>query len=321
MLGGRRIADYRKMMADEVRMRAYERAIAVRCRGQVVCEIGVGLGPLSLMALKAGARKVYGMELDADTLAVATDVIRASGFDSDRFVPLHGLSTDLRLPERVDVILSETLDSIGIGENTARYMADARERFLKSDGRFLPERLQSFLALAHPQAYLDELDFWNHQMPRQHGIDFQTVAILQRTNQHSFRVRTEELGSAWLPWLDIDFSRPETYPQRPTSLLFESTREGKVSGLATAFEVALTSDIHIRTFPEDPETHWRQGFQPLPQHWLDLSPGDLVYVEIDVTSKDLPRIRCELRVATGPAPDLRRLARARCTLDRAPAAP
>ena len=53
----RTIEDYKAMMADAGRMDAYRRAIAAVCPGKVVCEIGVGLAPLSLMALKAGAKR------------------------------------------------------------------------------------------------------------------------------------------------------------------------------------------------------------------------------------------------------------------------
>ena len=71
-----KIFEYQSMMVDETRMLAYRRAIQRVCPGQVVCEIGVGLGPLSLMALQAGAKRVYGIEVAPDALELATRVIR-----------------------------------------------------------------------------------------------------------------------------------------------------------------------------------------------------------------------------------------------------
>ena len=121
------VRDYKEMMACTVRMDAYRAAIGPQCVGRTVCEIGVGLGPLSLMALKAGARRVYGIELDREALDCAAAILADNGFGPDRFVPVHGISTRVSLPERVDVLLSETLDSMGVGENTALYMRDARE--------------------------------------------------------------------------------------------------------------------------------------------------------------------------------------------------
>ena len=96
------INHYQTIMADPVRMRAYQQAIERSCRGKSVCEIGVGLGPLSLMALQAGAKRVYGIEMDAAALEVARRIIARNGFDASRFVPIHGMSHQVELPERGD---------------------------------------------------------------------------------------------------------------------------------------------------------------------------------------------------------------------------
>ena len=63
---------------------------------------------------------------------------------------MQGLSTQVKLPERVDVLRAETLDSMGIGENTAMYMADARKRMLAPEGCFLPDKQECHVALASP---------------------------------------------------------------------------------------------------------------------------------------------------------------------------
>lgn len=312
MLSVRKLGDYRRMMADEVRMKAYQRAIGLRCEGATVCEIGVGLGPLSLMALEAGAERVYGIELDSDALSAATQVIRAHGYGPNRFIPLHGLSERVELPERVDVILSETLDSIGIGENTARYMADAKTRFLEPGGSFLPERLECFFALAHPSAYAEELAFWEERMVVGYGLCFDRVAELQRTIKHTIDIREDELLSAWTPWLDLRFDDPSTF-EHVVPVLLEVKAKGKASGLATAFDATLAGDVHLRTFPGDAPTHWQQGFQPMPDHWLELAPGDLVYVEADVRSPEQPSVQCELRVAAGRAEAIRTFAERRAS--------
>jgi predicted RNA methylase len=46
------------------------------------------------------------------------------------------------LPEKVDVVLTETLDSVGFEENTAIFMLDAMERFLKPGGCMIPQSLR-----------------------------------------------------------------------------------------------------------------------------------------------------------------------------------
>ena len=60
----RRLDDFKAMMDDPIRIAAYQKAIQRLCPGKVVCEIGLGLGPLTLMALNAGAAKVYAVEFN-----------------------------------------------------------------------------------------------------------------------------------------------------------------------------------------------------------------------------------------------------------------
>jgi hypothetical protein len=144
------INHYQTIMADPVRMRAYQEAIQRTCRGKTVCEVGVGLGPLSLMALKAGATKVYGIEMDAAALEVAIRVLRDNGFDASRFIPIHGISHRVDLPERVDVVLFETLNSVAFGENALFYLEDAQRRFLKPGGKMVPQSLTCCAALGSP---------------------------------------------------------------------------------------------------------------------------------------------------------------------------
>ncbi|MGB0592467.1 MAG: hypothetical protein ACPGU1_22510 [Myxococcota bacterium] len=293
----RTIEDYRAMMADAVRMAAYQKAIAAVCSGKVVCEIGVGLAPLSLMALRAGATRVYGIECSADTLAVATQLIADNGYRPDRFIPVHGFSTKISLPERVDVLLSETLDSMGIGENTAVYMADAQARLMKPDAVFLPASLDCQVALASPDGYASEMAFWNETMPSVYGFDYARAGEQFKNCKHTLSISNDELLSGWVPWQTIDFLDNATY-RRLVPLLIPVTRAGTILGFATAFDAKLSASVHLRTFPDDPETHWHQGFNAFPQP-IEAEVGDVVYMELQIEPGDTPAIRFEMRVVCG----------------------
>ncbi len=297
-----KLRNYRLMMDDTVRMDAYHRAIEATCSGQTVCEIGVGLGPLSLMALRAGAARVYGVEIDAEVLEAATVVIRANGFGPDRFIPIVGLSTQVVLPERVDVLLSETLDSMGIGENTSRYMTDAKERLLKPGGVMLPARLDCYAALSTPETYKSECRFWNKDM-EDYGLSYAPLLPQIRGVKHTIPITDDDLQSAWQCWQQNDFAVQTTYPTLAT-LALEVLTAGEVHGLALAFDAALCDDVNIRTFPSDPTTHWLQGFAPFPQGPIQVRIGDLVYVELHFSQQDNPSLTWQLRVASGPAADV-----------------
>ena len=297
-----KLRSYKWMMEDRVRMDAYRAAIREVCRDKVVCEIGVGLGPLSLMALQAGATRVYGIELDDEALAAATAVIRACGFGPDRFIPIVGLSTHVSLPEPVDVLLSETLDSMGIGENTHRYMADARARLMKPTGVMLAATLDCYAALASPQTYLEEHRFWTEELSSQ-GLRYDALLPHLRGVKHTLAIADNELHSAWQCWQKNDFAKQES-ASAFASLAFEITQPGTVHGLALAFDAALCTDVRLRTFPGDPATHWLQGFAPFPRGPIQVDAGTLVYAELHFAPQDRPSLSWELRVASGAAPEV-----------------
>lgn len=304
----RTLLDYGKMMEDATRMRAYASAIAAVCRDRTVCEVGVGLGPLSLMALRAGASRVYGVEADAEVLALAARVMRANGFDERRFVPVPGLSTRVSLPEPVDVLLSETLDSMGLGENTAHFMSDAR-RLLAPGGVFLPARLDCHVALANPAAYRERMRLWDETLPGDFGLGYGPVAETLRAQQHTLPVRADELLSGWERWQRIDFATPSTF-RAVSPVLFVPSCEGVALGLACSFEATLAPGVQLRTRPDDAPTHWQQAFHPFPEP-VRLRRGDVVYAELVCAAEGLEALRFEMHVASGAMRDVESVVRQR----------
>jgi len=313
----RALEDYKLMMADEVRMDAYRRSIQAICPGKVVCEIGVGLAPLSLMALQAGATRVYGIELNAEILQVATKIMADNGFGPDRFIPVSGLSTNVTLPEKVDVLLSETLDSMGIGENTAIYMADARARLMKPEACFLPATLECHVALASPGVYAERMSFWTETMPSKYGMKYGVATDEFKNCKHTIPVKNDELASAWVPWQRIDF-RSDTSYRRLVPLVIPVTRSGEILGFATAFDAKLSDGVHLRTFPTDASTHWHQGFNAFPQP-IQATAGELVYMELDIASNLDPAMRFEMRVVSGTAAEVTQFVRQRAAQLKGPA--
>ena len=133
------IAAFGRMIADEVRMGAYEAAIAQAVRpGSVVLDIGAGTGILSLLACRAGARKVYAVET-GDAIAVAQQIAQANGF-ADRIEFFQAKSTEITLPERADVIVSDLRGVLPLLEHHIPSIADARRRHLAPGGVLVPLR-------------------------------------------------------------------------------------------------------------------------------------------------------------------------------------
>ena len=123
---------YAKMRDDVARTEAFRKEILRVAPGKVVLDIGTGaLALLAIFAAEAGASKVYAIEANAHSYAKALQSVRESGF-SDRIVVLEGLSTNVTLPERVDLLVHENLGEIVSFEGAPLVIRDAQRRHLKT---------------------------------------------------------------------------------------------------------------------------------------------------------------------------------------------
>src|SRR5262245_60493493 len=129
------------MLNDRARTRAFIDGIASAVRpGDVALDIGTGTGVLALAAARAGARRVYAIE--ATSMAdVAEQNARANGM-SDRITVIRGRSTDVNLPEKVDVIVTEMIGHHALGEGLIEVVNDAMSRFGHAGTRVVPEGVE-----------------------------------------------------------------------------------------------------------------------------------------------------------------------------------
>jgi hypothetical protein len=128
------------MLHDDARVAAYLAAIAEVVRpGDVVIDLGTGTGILAVAAARAGARHVYAIEESA-IADVAAQVFEDNGV-ADRVTLLRGHSTQLTLPERASVLVTETLGNDPLDEGILVYLEDARRRLLTQDARLIPSKL------------------------------------------------------------------------------------------------------------------------------------------------------------------------------------
>jgi protein arginine N-methyltransferase 1 len=132
---------------DAVRTSAFDRALREVVRpGDVVADLGAGSGILGLLALRHGARRVYAVERHP-VAELARMIARENGLE-DRLVVLRGEAAEVRLPERADVVVSETLGNAVFDEGILELLRDARRRHLKPGGRLVPSRIRVLAAPA-----------------------------------------------------------------------------------------------------------------------------------------------------------------------------
>lgn len=144
------------MVLDPLRTQPLKHAIdRVVKPGDVVLDIGTGIGLLAFFACHAGAKHVYAIDVDAESLRVAGWYTQELGL-SDRITFIEGLSFSLELERKVDVIICETIGQVGFEENILATLRDAKQRLLKRNGRIIPERIELWGALASATSLLSK---------------------------------------------------------------------------------------------------------------------------------------------------------------------
>ncbi len=249
--------DFYEMLSDDIRLDAYQKAIEKTVKqGDVVIDLGAGTGILGIMALKAGASKVYMIE-NSDAIDLAKAVVAHNGF-SDQVIFMNQSSLDANIEEKADVIVSETLGNFGIDENTLTFSIDARNRFLKAGGRMIPERIDMMLTPVESKANFEKLAFWKNI----HGIDFTPAYHIFSGKMMVALINPEEYLAKPIPFAHIDFytiSQPTIFNKTYHAI----NKAGTIYGFAGWFEVTLIDGVTISTSPLAPATHWKQAFFPI----------------------------------------------------------
>ena len=273
------VLDYHlSMLLDTARIDSYRRAIDASVRpGDVVVDIGCGTGILSFMACEAGAARVYAIE-GGPVIEAARELAADNGF-ADRIEFLSGWSLEVGIPERADVLITETLGNAGLDEGIVAWTTDARDRLLRPGATLLPERLRVWVAAA--------------EAPDDHGLisDWKTLDLpYDYTAAHRRASRTlwfADLRPANLlgqPDLAADVDLLTTTNQTTTSQgLLGVDRDGTLHGLACWFDSLLCPGVTVDNSPPREGSSWSQGFLPLAQP-IEVAAGDQLQWELSVSA-------------------------------------
>lgn len=135
-----------EMLADQARVGAILRALDETLRpDHVFCEVGCGSAIFAIEAAKR-CQRVYAVELDPETAAMAAANVRRSKFE-DRIQILTGDALEVELPERADVVLCEMMSIWAVEEPLVPVAIRVARELLQSGGLFLPIRLVNLVEL------------------------------------------------------------------------------------------------------------------------------------------------------------------------------
>ncbi|WP_096869226.1 50S ribosomal protein L11 methyltransferase [Phaeobacter piscinae] len=261
------------MLADQARNRAYAEAIAMKVRpGDIVLDIGCGAGLTAMLAARAGAKHVYTCEQQPLIAAAATQVIADNGL-SDRITVLskwsHEIVIGVDMPDQADVVVSEIVDTVLLGEGALDTLSHAMAVLAKPGARAVPETGTLVAQLVESEALLQQ---WRPQTAE--GFDLSAFHHLARVAQITpgdfMACGLRSLG----PGTDLfqfDFTRPDVAPARSNARL-SCTHGGEAHAVFVSFEMQLAPGIAL-TNGLTSDGHWgRTAF--LLDASRRLSPGD-----------------------------------------------
>jgi type I protein arginine methyltransferase len=231
---------------------------------------------LAHFAARAGARRVYAIERGP---AIALAELVHSANDPDRRIALiEGDSRQVELPERANVLLTETLWNFGLGEGIVGAIIDARARLLTPDARILPSDVELIIALVEDPALYRPVELWRQDL---YGIDFSPLRTLAANNHHP--VTLDAAGFLAVPTTLARVSLGDTgSPDVSGVAPVRVRRSGTAHGIGGWFRAQLSPGVALSNAPPLRTPNWRQVFFPL-QEPRPVERGETLVVSIRST--------------------------------------
>jgi histone-arginine methyltransferase CARM1 len=263
------LSNQQNMLEDSQRTGHYRMAITGNksdFEGRTVLDVGAGTGVLSIFAAQARARKVYAIE--GTHMAVhAQRLIDGVGL-SDRIEIVQGRLSEISLPVKVDVIVSEPWGFFLFHERMVEAFLLARDRFLAPGGKLFPGTARLWLAPFIDQSLYDMRTrcaaFW--RQTDFFGVDLSTMADVAAHELFAMPVlgpvnpQNLMASPAIFPF---DFGTMKLGELAEIRLPFEfvSTHVGPLHGIVGWFDVTFEGTdrrVVLSTAPDQPRTHWTQ---------------------------------------------------------------
>lgn len=274
------IGDYGDMIADQLRMDPYVYALKAAVKlGSVVLDIGTGTGMHALLACKFGARKVYAIETN-DAIHLARELALENGF-ADRIEFIQAISTQVSLPEKADVIVSDLRGVLPLHGQHISHIIDARSRFLAPGGVMIPRRDTIFVALVEAGAvYRDLTAPWDYP----YGVSMtaaEKVVLNDWSDENPETFRKKSLLTEPQVWAEIDYWTVESPGVSPAHIIQPAARSGTAHGFLIWFDSEIAEGIQVSNHPGEEKVPkvYGCGFFPLLEPVAVLE-GDTIMLDI-----------------------------------------
>ncbi|KAF9352162.1 hypothetical protein BGX34_000144 [Mortierella sp. NVP85] len=288
---------HQQMLNDRVRTEGYRDYIYENkdiFKGKTVLDVGCGTGILSMFAARAGAAKVLSVD-NSDIIEKARKNIEENGLQ-DVITLYRGRIEEIRLPCKVDIIISEWMGYFLLYEAMLDSVLVARDRFLAPGGILAPSQTRILFTASSDESFLeDHYHYWNDV----YGFKMSTMregvlqeAIVDFVSPDTIVTDTvviKDLCHQTITVPDLDFVTPfELEMQRDDNVCafvgyFDTwfTRDGQAVPLDVGITKEELKKHGLNGFTTGPvatraeETHWKQTMFVL-QRPIELKKGDKV---------------------------------------------
>jgi SAM-dependent methyltransferase len=271
------VLDYGHMAADTVRMDAYARAIARIVKpGDVVVDVGAGTGIFSLLAARAGARRVHAIDPNP-AVWLAAELARENGL-ADRIVVHAAPSFEVKLDEPADVVVSDVRGSFPLAGEHLAILRDARTRLLRPGGTLLPTRDRLFVgAVEAPRIAASLARGTEGFTARGLSSDAARLSILNTlTGDGGAELRANELLTNGDVWATLEYGTSAGPIEGEVTLV--PRRCGRARALAMWFEATIADGLVYDNAPGNVLVYSRYCLPLLEP--VDLDEGDRMQVVI-----------------------------------------
>lgn len=262
------------LLGQKTRLAKFQNAIQRIVKSDdYVVDIGTGSGVLAIMAAKAGARKVTGIDISRESISYARKAAVMNGVgDRTDFVECH--FSEFVGEEKADLVICEMLSSIMLIEQQVAACNHATRYVMKKSGLLIPQSATICIVPVESQLMTDRFSV----------IDLRFPSVVQTVSPEASR----DLADAKI-LKELNFAESSTTKVIDEVLDFRIVEDGTIHGFVGFFESILHENIILKM-----EDGWKQLFLPLDPS-VNVKNGDEISVRIAYTPGEYNSLTVELQ--------------------------
>lgn len=243
------------MIKDYPRTIAYKHAIDANVSSDdIVLEVGCGSGIQTFFAAKAGAKKLFAIEINQNMIEAVTIPLAEENGVYDKITFLLGNSLEIpseTVDPKATVFIAELLGDGIFNENLLTYTIDARNKFLAPGAKMIPKGIDVYV-FAY-ENYLNQSMFACPDLRKVGKAGSSKVESLYlKYDSYSNKMLSEPVKATYVDLLTIKEPRFEAQSE------FIINSSGNLNGCCLYFVAHMDDKNFLANSPWSPQLHWTQ---------------------------------------------------------------